>query len=630
MGPTEPPPRNMADWTTPKRAVYRRAFDYFAPDWPWIVLLVLLIGVNVGVGLLEAWPLAVLVDSVLTREPRGDWIHAWFLALLPADKPGQIMGLVLIGLALQIIGYSAWMARMMINYYLNYWGTTRVRAALFSKLQRLDLAWHQARPQGDSIYRLTTDAFGPWGIVDILIGTSVAAVTLTLMTAILLSRNAALTFAAYSIAPLIFWSNWRFGLRIHERALASKQIDADLTAHIQQAMTRIPLAQAFRREPFEFQRLDNAVLRSVRALLRLNWQEQLYPLARDVILALGGAIILGYGGWLVYRDEYVNAVAGGMTVGALLVFMDYLRKLWDPLKWLAEFFTKVRTFEAAARRVFFVLDAPEAIMDRQGALAPTPRPRTLTFENVSFGYRHGSLVITNVTATIAPGEMAAFVGPSGAGKSSLLKMMLRFQDPSTGSLRMDGTDIRNLRLDALRAHFALVTQENLLLPTSVAENIGYGQPRATRDEIEQAAALAGAAEFIASLPEGYDTVLSEGGANLSGGQRQRLSIARALASAAPFLVLDEPTSALDPATETALIEALHRLKGRRTIVLVTHRLHSVVECDRIFVMEAGRIVERGAHAELLARGGAYARLWRREAAEEVCLSAGPIRRAAPF
>lgn len=621
MSTTDAQGRDTSDWTmtdrtTAKREVYRRAFDYFSTDWPWIVALVLLIGVNVGVGLLEAWPLAVLVDSVLTREPRGDWIHGWFLALLPSDKPGQIVGLVLIGLALQIVGYSAWMARMMINYHLNYWGTTRVRADLFSKLQRLDLGYHQSRPQGDSIYRLTTDAFGPWGIVDILIGTSVAAVTLTVMTTILLSRNAALTFAAYSIAPLIFWSNWRFGLRIHQRAIESKQVDADLTAHIQQAMTRVPLAQAFRREGFEFERFDAAVLRSVGALLRLNWQEQLYPLARDVILALGGAIILGYGGWLVYRDEYVSPVAGGMTVGALLVFMDYLRKLWDPLKWLAEFFTKVRTFEAAARRVFFVLDWPEAIRSEPGAKALRPRPRRLAFDHVAFGYRPGAPVLSDVSATIAPGDMVAFVGRSGAGKSSLLKMMLRFQDPTAGALRLDDVDIRGLRLDSLRAHFALVTQDNLLLPTSVAENIAYGRPDATRADIEHAATLAGAAEFIDALPQGYDTELSEGGANLSGGQRQRVAIARALVSDAPFLILDEPTSALDPANETALIEALHRLKRRRTIVLVTHRLHSVVDCDGVFVMEAGRIIERGGHAELLARGGAYARLWRQEAAED--------------
>ncbi|MGE5387549.1 MAG: ABC transporter ATP-binding protein [Hyphomicrobiales bacterium] len=598
-----------------KRAVYERSFAYFTTDWPWIATLVILIGVSVGVGLLESWPLAILVDTVLTKEPKGGWLHHYFLAVLPKDKPGQILGLVLIGLGLQVIGYTTWMARSMINYRLNYWGTTRVRADLFAKLQRLDLSWHHARPQGDSIYRLTTDAFGLWGIVDIMIGTSVAAVTLTVMTAILMARSPPLTFAAYSVAPLIVWSNWRFGLKIHQRALESKQIDADLTAHIQQAMVRVPLSQAFRREPSEFIRFEQAVSRSVRALLRLNWQEQLYPLARDLILSLGGAIILGYGGWLVYQDEFVKPVANGMTVGALIIFMDYLRKLWDPLKWLAEFFSKVRTFEAAARRVLFVLDEPELIRDRPGARALKPKPRRLTFDSVSFGYDEDRTILHDLSAVISPGEMAAFVGPSGAGKSSLLKLMLRFHDPGKGALRLDGVDIRDVRLADLRAHFAFVTQENLMLPTSVAENIAYGRPHADRSEIENAAALAGAAEFVADLPQGYDSLLSEGGANLSGGQRQRIAIARALLSEAPFLVLDEPTSALDPQNEALLIKTLHRLKRQRTVVLVTHRLNSVVDCDRIFVMEAGYIVERGGHSELLAANGAYARLWRQEASE---------------
>lgn len=610
MSPTDEAPRQPT-----KLDIYGRAFSYFAPDWRWIATLVSLIGVSVGVGLLEAWPLAILVDAVLTDQPKTGWLHGYFLAVLPQDKVGQIIGLVLIGLLFQVIGYSAWMARMMINFYLNYWGTTRVRADLFGKLQRLDLAYHQARPQGDSIYRLTTDAFGPWGIVDIMIGTSVAAVTLTIMTIILLSRSAPLTFAAYAVAPLILWSNWRFGMRIHQRALASKQIDADLTAHIQQAMARVPLAQAFRREPSEFQRFEQAVLRSVRALLRLNWQEQLYPLARDLILSLGGAIILGYGGWLVYRDQFLSPVSGGMTVGALIIFMDYLRRLWDPLKWLAEFFSKVRTFEAAARRVFFVLDAAEAIKDKPDARPLPPKPRLITLDRVSFGYRPGRLVLSEIAATIAPGDMAAFVGPSGTGKSSLLKLMLRFHDPLEGALRLDGLDIRDVRLADLRAHFAIVTQENLMLAATVAENIAYGRPAAGRDEIERAAALAGAASFIEDMPQGYDALLSEGGANLSGGQRQRLAIARALLSEAPFLVLDEPTSALDPQNEALLIETLHRLKRRRTILLVTHRLNSVTDCDRVFMMDQGRIVERGTHLELLARNGAYARLWRQETSE---------------
>jgi subfamily B ATP-binding cassette protein MsbA len=501
---------------------------------------------------------------------------------------------VLIGLALQLVGYSSWMARMMINYYLNYRGTTRVRLDLFAKLQALGLTYHRTRPQGDAIYRLTTDAFGPWGVTDVIIGTSVAAVTLTVMTAILLSRNVPLTLAGFSVALLIIWSNWRFGLAIHERALASKQIDADLTSHIQQAMVRVPLAQAFRRERFEHARFDAAVGRSVTALLRLNWQEQLYPLARDGILAVGSAVILGYGGWLVYRDQFLAPVTGGMTVGTLIIFVDYLRKLWDPLKWLTEFFAKVRLFEAASRRVFRVLDEPERIVDGPDARPLPVRARVLTLDGVGFEYRDGVRVLRDVSCEIRPGEMVAFIGPSGTGKSTLLNLLMRYYDPTEGAVRLDGVDARTARLADWRAHMALVTQESLILPTSVAENIEYGRASSTRDEIERAAELAGAAEFIAALPEGYDTVLAEGGANLSGGQRQRIAIARALVTEAPFLILDEPTSALDPGHERRLIATLHRLKGMRTIVLVTHRHESIVECDRIFVMEHGQIVDRKA------------------------------------
>src|SRR5215213_6468103 len=573
--------------------VYRRAISYFTPDWPWIALLVGLIGISVGVGLLEAWPFAVLVDSVLTKEPKGDWIHGLFLSVLPESRIGQIIGLVLIGLGLQGIGYTVWMARMMINYHLNYRGTTRVRYDLFSKLQQLGLTYHRSRPQRDAIYRLTTDAFGPWGIMDTVIGTAVAAVTLTVMTIILLSREVSLTLAAFTVAPFMIWSNWRFGLRIHERALASKQIDADLTSFIQQAMTRVPLAQTYQREPYEFRRFRGAVGRSVRALLRLNLQEQLYPLVRDSILAVGGAIILGYGGYLVYRDQILSPVEGGMTVGLLLVFMDYIRKLWEPLKWLTEFVVKVRTHEAAARRVFRILDTPETITEDPRAEDLPVSSRTLVLDHVGFAYRPDYPILRDLCATIRPGEMVAFVGPSGTGKSTLLALMLRLYDPTAGALRLDGIDLRAARLADTRAHMALVAQDSLMLPASIAANIAYGRPGTSRYEIERAADLAGAAAFVAGLPEGYETILAEGGQNLSGGQRQRLAIARALVTRAPFLILDEPTSALDPHHEQLLVETLNALKGGRTIVLVTHRLESVAACDQVFMMDAGRIIERG-------------------------------------
>jgi ATP-binding cassette subfamily B protein len=610
-------------------SVYRRTLRYFAADWVRIAALVALIGVSVCVGLLEAWPLAVLIDSVLTGQPKGDWVHHLVLSVLPASKVGQVVGLVLMGMGLHIIGYLAWFGRMMINYHLNYRGTTRVRYDLFGKLQHLGLTYHRSHSQGDAIYRLTTDAFGPWGIMDTVIGTSVAAVTLTVMTAILLSRNISLTLAAFTVAPFMIWSNWRFGVRIHERALASKQIDADLTSFIQQAMGRVPLAQTYQREAYEFRRFRGAVGRSVRALLRLNVQEQLYPLARDSILAVGGAIILGYGGYLVYRDQFLSPVEGGMTVGLLIVFMDYVRKLWEPLKWLTEFIAKVRIFEAATRRVFRILDTPEAIIQDPRAASLPISSRRLVLDRVGFAYQPGHPILHNLCAEIRPGEMVAFVGPSGAGKSTLLALMLRLYDPTAGELRLDDVDLRAARLTDTRAHMALVAQDSLMLPASIAANIAYGRPGASRYEIERAAELAGAADFIQDLPEGYETILVEGGQNLSGGQRQRLAIARALLTRAPFLILDEPTSALDPHHEQLLLQTLRSLKGGRTIVLVTHRLESVVACDQVFVMDAGRIVERGTHHELIERNGHYARMWSEAFVRSSAEMEVEVRRSAP-
>jgi subfamily B ATP-binding cassette protein MsbA len=524
--------------------------------------------------------------------------------------------LVLLGAVLQVTGYLVWTARMMVSAELRYRGTARVRFDLFGKLQSLGPAYHKARTQGDATYRLTADVTGPWGVMDLAIGTAVAAVTLVVMTGILLSRSQSLTFAAFSVAPLIIVSNWYFARKILQRSLTSKQADSNLTSLIQQSISTVGLAQAFRRERHEFGRFQACVQESNDAALKLTWQEQLYPLARDTILALSAAIIFGYGGYLVYRDQHLTPTAGGMTVGALLIFMDYTRKLWDPLKWVTEFVAKVQFHLAASRRVFDILDTPATPTDTAHALSRPPEPRAISIERVGFGYGPDQTILHNVSARIEPGEMVAFIGPSGTGKSTLLNLILRFYDPCSGALRLGDVDYRDFRITDLRAHMALVGQDSTLLPLSVAENIAYGRPDATRDEIVAAAVLADVAEFVADLPDGYDTPLAEGGQNLSGGQRQRIAIARALLSNAPILIMDEPTSALDPQHELRLVRTLRSLKGKRTIVLVTHRLETVVDCDRIFVMEAGSFVERGSQSKPAAGTTRARQAWRARASAQ--------------
>jgi ABC-type multidrug transport system fused ATPase/permease subunit len=314
--------------------------------------------------------------------------------------------------------------------------------------------------------------------------------------------------------------------------------------------------------------------------------------------------MLAYGGMLAYRKQ--------MPVEFLWGFIQFLWLLYDPLNKLSTSGSAFRQGAAGIERVLEVLDMEPTVRDAPGAIDLPRKSRVVELERVSFEYRPGEAVLRDLTAKVEPGAMVAFVGPSGAGKSTLLNLLPRFYDPAEGAIRFDGHDLREVKLKDVRAHVALVLQENLVLPTTVAENISYGRPDATAAEIRRAAELAGAHPFIEKLPEGYQTVLAESGQNLSGGQRQRIAIARALCSEAPVIVLDEPTSALDPHNEQMVTETLHALKGKRTMVIVSHRLSTVADCDRIYVMEEGRVVEQGTHETLLERRGAYFRMARHQ------------------
>ncbi len=586
---------------------YGRVLSYFSPDWPYLLLTFIFILLMTLAALLQPFPLAILIDSVFAKQPSNHWAHRLFMSMTPASPVGKIVALAAITLALRLLQEIFSMGKSLANIRVGYSGLMRARCDLYNKLQQLSLAYHKAQPQGDAIYRLSTDVYGFQAILNSMVNAVVVSlITLIAMAWIMFSMNWQLTLIALSVTPALIWSHRYFNKVLRRKWTEVKDIDSALTTTIQRSVATMGLVQAFGQEEREYDKFETTVRSSVSKYVRTHLSEIAYGLVVGLVLGTGTALIFGYGGYLVYRDQVQQGVGeAGMTIGKLFIFINFLAQLYGPLSNLTAAGASMTQGVVGAQRVFDVLDKDPVIYDAPGATALPKQPRVLTIEHLSFEYLPDTPIVRDLSATISPGEMVAFVGPSGVGKSTLLSLLPRFYDPTAGAISLDRHDIRSVKVKDLRKHIALVLQENVILSATVAENIAYGRPEATDQQIEHAARLAEADTFIRALPQGYQTEINEAGSNLSGGQRQRIAIARALITEAPIMILDEPTSALDPNNERAVTHTLNSLKGRRKIVLVSHRLSTVVECDQIFVMAEGRIIERGNHAQLLAQRGAY-------------------------
>lgn len=584
---------------------YRRILAYFGEDRRLIAALVALIWVALLAGVLEGAAVGTLTDAVLSSRPPTNLPSRLLLMPFGEDRAGRVVGLAVIWLMLRATNDVVMMLREMINHRLRYNGTARVRGQLFDHLQTLSPAYHKSCPQGDAIYRLSTDSQGFFGVFDTFVGVANSALTVLVIGTAMAGFNMTITLVCLCLTPLLVVANIYFGRSIRRTSAESKQRDTDFTTFVQRALAAISLAQLFGRQRTESERFRGTVDRTIQAGMKMSWQQQLYPMVQRVIYAIGHAFVLGYGGYLVYRQQGAGQ-AGSFTVGAITAMLVYLGQLWEPVRRMAGFTADVQNNVAACSRVFYVLDLTPTVADAPDARPLALRPRVLELREVDFAYEPGRPVLCDVNAKIAPGQMVAFVGPSGTGKSTLLNLLARFYDPTEGALSLDAFDLRTIRLADIRAHIALVPQDSPVIVGTIAENIALGKCDASEEQIREAAELAGAARFIEELPQGYETEVSDAGQNLSGGQRQRLAIARALLSDAPILVLDEPTSGLDGYHESLILETLHRLRGRRTIILVTHSMTAAAECECIFFLHAGQIAETGTHEQLMARGGLYA------------------------
>jgi ATP-binding cassette, subfamily B, bacterial len=585
----------LSSGTPPRRPAFSRLFR---EDFPLVTLLLILMGGSTLLGLLQAWPLAVLVDSAVGSPAEKNWMRQVFSIAFPNAPLTQIVALAVTALVLRLLQEFVGTARRLVDLKVQYNGLMRTRCDLYRKLQAMHIAYYRSQPLGDSLFRLTTDTFGCHAVLSVMVNIAFAVVALSVISALLMAKGVGLSLLALSVAPPLLWVNVKFGRRLREKTVVAKESNSDFTTTLQRSMSAIVLTQAFGREDEEFRRFGATVRKCVRHWFGIHRQELAYRLSVGAIFGVGGALLLTYGGILVYERR--------LSPGELMIFMTYLGMLYDPLCQITGAAMNLQNGLAGARRVFEILDRDVVVSDDSKAVSLAVQPRTLTLENVGFEYRPGEPVLEGISVVIKPGQSVAFVGSSGVGKSTLLNLLPRFYDPTAGKIKLDEWDIRHVQLRDVRRHIALTLQESVILPTTVAENIAYGFPAATGAQIAEAARLAGANVFIEALPQGYFTQLSDGGQNLSGGQRQRIALARSLLTGAPILVLDEPTSALDSHHEQVIQESLRSLKGKCTIVLVSHRIGTVMDCDLIYVLDGGRVVEQGPHSELIRLGGIYA------------------------
>jgi ATP-binding cassette, subfamily B, bacterial len=538
---------------------------------------------------------------------------------------GPVWGLlVLVAVATVLIFLAGTLAQMVSTVVSVRFGQRMVydlAADLFLHLQRLSLLFHRHRPVGDTIARVTA---APYGVQMLVTGALLpllqAAVSLVTMFVVMWQLDARLTLVSMGVVPFLALAIVAFSRPMRERMRLRLDLEARLMSSVTQALTAIPAVQAFTREELEHARFRRQAQDTVAAYERSTVADMWFKLAVGLVTAVGTAALMWLGGRAVLE--------GTVTVGTILVFLAYLAALYGPLTAITYTASTLQYAAANAERVLEILDTPPDVGERADA-----REVRLTghvvYADVTVGYQPGRPVLRSVSLEVRPGERLAIVGPTGAGKTTVVNLLVRFFDPWSGRVSIDGHDVRDLRLRDLRQQVAIVLQDPFILPLTVGENIAYGRPDATREQIVAAAVAANAAPFIERLPGGYDAMVGEGGATLSGGERQRLAIARAFLKDAPILVLDEPTSSLDARTESLVLDALDRLARGRTTLVIAHRLSTVRAADRIAVLDHGRVVEQGRHAELLALGGLYATLYTHQFGIEPAPAAGGPRRAEP-
>ena len=555
----------------------------------------------IATELLKPWPLKLILDHGVLNKPLPQSLRF----LQGVIQGSRVTFLVEASCAILLIAMCGGLCsylQIFMTSSIGYNMVHALRRELFAHLQRLSLSFHNRARSGDLLTKIAGDTNTLKDVfAESILKFSTHLLTVVGMFAIMFALNWKIGLIALATIPFLCYSLFHLYRKTKVSAKTQRKQEGRVASRMSEVLSAIPLVQAFAREEYEEEQFNAATAKTLQESVRIARLEAAATRSSEMITATGTAAAVLFGA--------LQVVHGRMMPGELVLVVSYLTNMYKPIRSLAKLSTDFSKAMASAERISEVLDIEPEIQDPPDAIVATSLQGEIIFDRVSFDYGDGRDVLKQVSFAVSPGQRLALVGVSGAGKSTIVSLILRLYEPQEGAIFIDGTDIRRFRRESLRRQIGIVLQNSILFGATVRENIAYGKPEASGEEIVAAARAANADEFIVEMENGYETVIGERGGTLSGGQRQRIAIARALIRNAPILIMDEPMTGLDVESEAKVRDALARLMEGKTCLIITHDLQSVADADLVLVLEGGRIIERGRHAELFARSRRYRQLY---------------------